>query len=273
MELNVTIERERETMQSSKDYVQWELDNQKKLCGEYRKALKGLPEGGMFMSNRGDKQYYYDAESHDYIGKANHKEVVGRQQRHFLEKSISVMEDNIKAADKYLKKFKDYMPEAVMNSLPGAYKLSDSEGISKIVTFVDGESWGNQPYDKSLKYPERLIHKTMKGDMVRSKSELILADILYQRKIPYHYEEKLCLGDKEIVPDFKIAVCSENRFKFLEHCGMLGNPGYCDSLVWKMRQYMQNGYVPWKDVIFTFDNMDGSIDTMEINRIIDFFFV
>ncbi len=273
MELNVINRIERGPMKSSKDYVQWELENQKKLCSEYRKALKGLPEGRMFMSNRGDKQYYYDAESHDYIGRVDNKEVAGKQQRYFLEKSISIMENNIKAADKYLKNFKDYMPEAVMDSLPGAYKFSTLEGLPKIVAFADGENWGNQHYDRSMKYPEHLIHKTMKGDMVRSKSELIVADILYQRRIPYHYEEPMLLGGKEIVPDFKIAVRSENRFKYLEHCGMLGDPGYCNSLVWKMQQYMRYGYVPWKDVIFTFDNMDGSIDTMTINRIIDFFFV
>lgn len=273
MELNVINKGERETMKSSKDYVQWDLENQRKLCAEYRKSLKRLPDGGMFMSNHDNKKYYYDAETHDYIGKVGSEEVVGRQQHYFLKKSISVMEDNIKAADKYLKKFKDYMPEDVMSSLPAAYRFSDLEGLPEVISFADGERWGNQPYDRNMRYPERLIHKTMEGDMVRSKSEVILADILYQRKIPYHYEERLLLGNKEIAPDFKIAVRSENCFKFLEHCGMLNNPGYCDSLVWKMRQYMQYGYVPWKDVIFTFDNMDGSIDTMTINRIIDFFFV
>ena len=84
MELNVTNRIEWGPMKSSKDYVQWELENQKKLCSEYRKALKGLPEGRMFMSNRGDKQYYYVAESHDYIGRVDNKEVAGKQQRYLL---------------------------------------------------------------------------------------------------------------------------------------------------------------------------------------------
>ena len=172
MELNVINKGERETMKSSKDYVQWDLENQRKLCAEYRKSLKRLPDGGMFMSNHDNKKYYYDAETHDYIGKVGSEEVVGRQQHYFLKKSISVMEDNIKAADKYLKKFKDYMPEDVMSSLPAAYRFSDLEGLPEVISFADfmkSESSMNQAKEAGLVRSEGKEYVMKDGDIVLFK--------------------------------------------------------------------------------------------------------
>src|SRR5262249_14556225 len=53
---------------------------------------------------------------------------------------------------------------------------------------------------------ERLIHRTERGDIVRSKSELVIADKLHSRGIDYAYEQPLTLGDGRVrYPDFTIA--------------------------------------------------------------------
>lgn len=130
-------------------------------------------------------------------------------------------------------------------------------------------SWEAAPYKKCMKYPEELKHKTMKGDLVRSKSEVIIANALTVKNIPYHYEEELKLSDITLYPDFKIAVGSENRYRFLEHCGMISDPEYRDKFLKKMNTYILNGYVPFIDVIFTFDDLNNDIDTQLINKVID----
>ena len=56
------------------------------------------------------------------------------------------------------------------------------------------------------KYQDFKIHKTAKGEMVRSKSEVIIADLLYMYGIEYDYEKTL-YSEKEripINPDFTI---------------------------------------------------------------------
>ena len=138
---------------------------------------------------------------------------------------------------------------------------------------MDAEQWETAPYDRSDKHPEHLCHKTIKGDMVRSKSEAIIANMLYNMKIPYHYEEKLLLGRELVVPDFKIAVRSESRFKLLEHCGMMGKPGYRNDFRWKLEHYLMEGYLPWRDVFFTFDDKNGNIDTAAISDMIEHYFL
>jgi len=51
-----------------------------------------------------------------------------------------------------------------------------------------------------------LIHRTERGDLVRSKSELVIADKLYARDIEYAYEQPFVLPNgKTRYPDFTIA--------------------------------------------------------------------
>ena len=64
--------------------------------------------------------------------------------------------------------------------------------------------WMNAPYETNEKYEEQLIHRTISGGYVRSKSETILLMFLTLYKIPFRYECKLELGDVTLYPDFTI---------------------------------------------------------------------
>ena len=129
------------------------------------------------------------------------------------------------------------------------------------------------PTTKSNQYPQWLTHQTLKGELVRTKSEALVANLLYNKGIPYHYEENLELPEGVIAPDFKVAVRSENRFKLLEHCGLLGSDRYVRKFNWKLQTYIRNGYIPWRDVFFTFDDLNGSIDTRAISQMMDNYFL
>lgn len=56
--------------------------------------------------------------------------------------------------------------------------------------------WITEEYEKNTKYPEHLIHKSISGHLLRSKSEAMIDRALYLAKIPFHYEERL---DYELV--------------------------------------------------------------------------
>ena len=65
-------------------------------------------------------------------------------------------------------------------------------------------NWINAPYERNLKYPEQLIHKAPSGNLVRSKSEVLIDLYLYTNHIPFRYECTLQLGDTMVFPDFTI---------------------------------------------------------------------
>lgn len=216
--------------------------------------------------------YYYKVENGKriYLGRfdgPNCDEIKYIQMHHYLKEVDKRIENNCRHMEKFLKHYKSIEPEDVNADLPRAYRL------------VEGEEYKlYQPrrelsYEKSCKHPEHLIHRTLKGELVRSKSELIIANMLFSKGIQYRYEEVIEVGDEIIAPDFRIYVERDERFKILEHCGMIGKPQYRDKYLWKLNLYIEEGYMPWRDVFFTYDFLDGEIDSQWIESIIDRFFV
>ena len=43
---------------------------------------------------------------------------------------------------------------------------------------------------------------------------------------------------------------------------------YRRTAMWKMEHYIVNGYRPYEDILFTFDDMDGNINTQALDRLI-----
>lgn len=78
---------------------------------------------------------------------------------------------------------------------------------------------------RSAWYESGKIHEALSEDMVRSKSEVIIANLLHQAGIPFTYEEPLYAADGTFfLPDFTLRVRGEKYF--WEHWGMLADEGY-----------------------------------------------
>ncbi|HFX1091447.1 TPA: ATP-dependent RecD-like DNA helicase [Pseudomonas aeruginosa] len=80
--------------------------------------------------------------------------------------------------------------------------------------------------NKSIFLDERLIYLTENGDLVRSKSEWIIADKLKAAGIKYQYEQSLILDGVERFPDFTIRDEDAGTVWYWEHNGMLSDDGY-----------------------------------------------
>jgi hypothetical protein len=76
-------------------------------------------------------------------------------------------------------------------------------------------------------YEAGKIHEALSGDMLRSKSEVIIANLLHERGIPFRYEQPLVAGDGTLrLPDFTISW--RGRMFFWEHLGRLDLPNYAN---------------------------------------------
>jgi ATP-dependent DNA helicase RecQ len=90
------------------------------------------------------------------------------------------------------------------------------------------------------------IYETSRGDRVRSKSEVIIANLLWSIGVEYEYEQKLYYQPgKWIEPDFTITV--ENKTYYWEHLGMLGLESYDKRWIGKRKIYEQ--YFPEQLVV------------------------
>lgn len=90
-------------------------------------------------------------------------------------------------------------------------------------------------------YEAGKIHEALSGDMLRSKSEVIIANMLHERNVPFRYEQPLFAGDGTLrLPDF--TVTSAGRTYFWEHLGLLDVDEYADE--WKVKKAWYEKWFP-----------------------------
>lgn len=106
------------------------------------------------------------------------------------------------------------------------------------------------------------IHKTESGIWVRSKSEVIIANILYRSNINFQYEEKLFCNDKQWKePDFTVR--HNGNVWYWEHLGLLGNEQYNENWQEKKKIYQDLGV--FDKVITTKEN---AVLSCQVNELI-----
>ena len=155
----------------------------------------------------------------------------------------------------------------------GAYKLRDYSSVACSEVARRFTCLFEQPdiveYKKKY-YEQALIHRTLKGELVRSKSEVIIANMLFEAGIDYEYEKELDLGEDGIrIPDFTIDDAESGICFYWEHCGMLGDAGYNKHWKQKKEVYAKHGIVEGDNLIVSEDSLSGGIDSAAIKALID----
>lgn len=90
------------------------------------------------------------------------------------------------------------------------------------------------------------IYKTTKGDLVRSKSEVIISNLLHQHGVTYDYEKELFYEPgKRLSPDFTVTINGKDIY--WEHLGLIGNMEY--DLRWINKQAVYEEYFPGQLVV------------------------
>jgi len=122
------------------------------------------------------------------------------------------------------------------------------------------QKWNAEIYEPNPAKPEHLRYETEQGELVRSKSEMIIANLLYQHRdtILYKYERPLQVvtdgKPRTIYPDFTILNIHTEKITYLEHAGMMDTPKYANDHVRKINTYMENNILPGLDVLFTYES-------------------
>ena len=118
---------------------------------------------------------------------------------------------------------------------------------------------------------------TAHGERVRSKSEIIIADALFRRGIPYRYEyphELLLAGARNrkrivVYPDFTCLNVRTHREIVWEHFGMIDVPEYCQNMASKMEMYLQNGFCMGKNFVMTTETHDRPLNSMMVEAMLE----
>ena len=85
------------------------------------------------------------------------------------------------------------------------------------------------------------VYRTDSGDMVRSKQERFVANLLTSKGVSFEYERKLSSWDGSFrYPDFTLFINGE--LYYWEHWGMVDDYSYRQYIAKKIRWYRKHGY-------------------------------
>ena len=113
-----------------------------------------------------------------------------------------------------------------------------------------------------------------KGEHMRSKSEVLIANRLHYYHIPYQYEKPLALDQTGIVyPDFTLLDLKHRREIYWEHMGMMDDREYREQAFEKMERYERSGILLGVDLILSFETfrhpLNMSLIEVKIKRILE----
>ena len=120
-------------------------------------------------------------------------------------------------------------------------------------------------------YAEHLVHRTRRGEMVRSKSEWVIANHLYGMSLKYEYERPLegTASAGRLRPDFSF-ITDAGEVIIWEHLGMMHRDDYRKGWEWKKAWYAQNGFDEGKNLFTTRDEAGddgrGTLDSRPIEE-------
>jgi ATP-dependent exoDNAse (exonuclease V) alpha subunit len=120
------------------------------------------------------------------------------------------------------------------------------------------------PKDLDDFYPDKLIHTTIREELVRSKSELVIANRLAAHGLSYYYEKPLKVSETDFVrPDFTIMYQGEEWY--WEHLGLLDDEKYRKR--WKKKEKWYKKHKFYNRLIVSQEI--GGLDSKKIDELIE----
>ncbi len=206
-------------------------------------------------------------ENGTYISSTNTQLIKALCQKKYIQRIKKETENQINALEKFQNRYHENYIEEIYEKMPAGYKkhittivLSDEDYAKK---WLEEQVGGQNPLRIEKDYYSE------KGEHVRSRIELIIANKLTYLGIPYVYEPKLELGNgKVIYPDFKLLNKRTRKEYYWEHLGMMDNPIYLESSLAKLEEYHKNNILVGKKLIITMESQENQINVKSIDKYI-----
>lgn len=217
--------------------------------------LTTLPDHFLICAKNGNSFKWYESDGHhcSYLPKKHRLFAEQLAKRRYFNSHLQHLQAEKKAIDSFLKSYPEEDPSAKMLLPSSGYHdlLSSCYSLES----EDLNQWANEAYDHCTLYPERLVHETASGHMVRSKSEAMIAMLLYQKKIPFRYECALSLRNIVIYPDFTIRHPDTGKYFYWEHLGLMDDMDYNRNACSKIQLYATNNIIPTIQLILTAETL------------------
>ncbi len=237
---------------------------------EIENKLKLLPEGRLNVKEQNGRAYFYLIRKGcktKYITKDDRETIEALLQKDYLKKILRTAKRELSAIEKMMTLYPGAVAEDVFEQLPEECR----KYIKPINAYDDAyaQKWMAVPYKRKPFKKGAPEYYTIKGERVRSKSEVIIADRLMANGIPYRYECPLKVGKKIIHPDFTILRMSDRKILYHEHCGKMGDKEYTEEMLTRARDYSLEDIIPGDRLFYTFESETTPLDLAMLDKLIN----
>lgn len=155
------------------------------------KRLRKSIEGRLRMARRKNSVHYFHVKSPadivgDYIPQSDVATIKALAQKDYDKSALKELQRELFVVDKFLKEYQPERLNAVYSNL-----APERQHFVQPVRLPDeeyAEQWLAVKYSRKGMAADAPLLETSRGERVRSKSEVIIADTLDRLKIPYRYE-------------------------------------------------------------------------------------
>ena len=232
--------------------------------------LQQLPDGKLICCHDKTHWKWYQSDGHNkvYIPKSNRHLAEQLSVKKYLSLLLEDLKNEQRAIEFYLRHHKTNVGRAEK-------LLTDTSEYQNLLkpyfTPLSQElsDWIHAPYEHNLLYPEQLIHKSISGNFLRSKSEAIIDMLLFVNKIPFRYECSLVLGEVTLYPDFTIRHPHNGTTFYWEHFGRMDDSSYRKNVFSKLQLYSDYDIFPSTNLITTYETAEHPLSTEVIEKMIE----
>ncbi len=262
-------------MDSIKNYEQRLKEIEKAIQG-LEQSIKHASKGYIICRNtRGITRFFkiQDNKPPEYLAKDKIDLIKNLSQKRYEETLLEALKEEYNIAEKALSTLKNSKKHKALKNF--SKELKPFIKLNPITNegYIQKWSQHNNP-ELPKDYTYREPYQTLKGDIVRSKSEILIADRLYTAKIPYHYEKRLELngGATYRLPDFTILHPYTLETYYWEHLGLMHDEEYRQKAKDKIELYALNGIIQGKNLIITFEAGNCQLNTWYVDKLIEQYF-
>ena len=280
------------------DFIRNELEivvtNLRKLEEKYINEMSACPPGSLLNNySLGKSRYYHSCYKKDGSRSRIHLppgdpmiDILARKE--YLRLSIPSIQQNIKLLEGVLNHYASLDPADIINMARRAYRLLPDQSfftgqhenelwktVENLEVLTDElieyrchshMDWANQDYPKNT-YPYHSLLLTSFGLRVRSRGEIVIAEVAHSMGVPFRYDQLIVLDDgSTISPDFSFEDCYNDEF-YIEYCGMMDDLDYVRRHLIKRDRYERNSINEWNNIRYIYSK-DDSLNATEVRHIL-----
>ncbi len=238
--------------------IRWAPDGSLRVCGKTGKNSQ------YYQYIQEEKEKYPAGK---YLNKEEAETIRKLAQKDYDEKLLNWVKKAERRLNSLINCYEHNPPEIIYNNLSDIRKELVNPYYIPDDKFL--KEWENKWILGKNSYEKKYSIVSQRGELVRSKSEKIIADKLYAEGIPYVYEPEILLESGDwLYPDFAALNVRTRKEYLFEHFGKMGEARYSRKNVKKIEEYALSGYALGDGLLATFETEEKMFDPKYLDLLV-----